>query len=174
MIEAELLAQARGGDAEAWGQGRYDVGRYYKENDAEFTSATLQPASGAPVRLLNARWTAYLPRENRQESMNTLDSVPSQGTPRLLDSTLKDARLEVDLDDGSGAQLIAGLGQGQAISRTLPAFRYRVRFLPTPTWDAVDPDYRDNHPVLETPFFDDITFACQSMTGPRLLSWESP
>jgi hypothetical protein len=29
-----------------------------------------------------------------------------------------------------------------------------------------------NQPVLETPWFDDITFAWQPLSGPRVLSWE--
>ena len=81
-----------------------------------------------------------------------------------------ESRLGVALDDAAGSVLIPSLVQGQGISQTLAGFRYRVRFLPTPTWP--DQVYRDNHPVLECPWFDDITFAWQGAGGPRVLTWE--
>ena len=55
-------------------------------------------------------------------------------------------------------------------------FRYRV----TLQAGLVDPGtglpFADpqNHPVLESPFFDDITFAWQPVTGPKTLSWGAP
>lgn len=157
--------------AQVWASLRYAAGRYYKSNDAEFRSTVIQPADGAPVRLKHVRWTARLPRESRQEIFT--DFTPSTspaGQPRLLDATLLDARLEVGLDDVAHAPLIPKIGQGQALDRVLPAFSYRVRFLPTPGWTPVE---RDNQPVLETPFLDDITFAWQAFSGPIPWAWDA-
>jgi hypothetical protein len=62
------------------------------------------------------------------------------------------------------------LAQGERIGRAFPAFSYRVTFKPDPRNPMTgNPD--PNQPVLETPVFEDITFAYQSALGPRVLGW---
>ncbi len=149
---------------------RYADGRYYKGDDARFLSSVLEPDLGRPVRLFSARWTEYLPRESRQEitaSGGAVRGMPAKGTPRLIDSRLLNSRLELSLLSGAGdlaSVPLQSLTQGAGIDRSLPGFRYRVRFvneIANPTENG----------VLETPFLDDITFAWQAATGPRILDW---
>jgi hypothetical protein len=163
------------GDAMGWASQRFGDGRYYKEGDGVFLSGVLAPAAGAPVRLLSAQWTVHLPTERRLESLQTeAVSTDTSAVPRGRDTTLRypdgSSRLWVDLDllpatgDQAGPAL-QSLAQGGRIDRLLPGFRYRVKFktvLNNPISD----------PVLESPWFDDITFAWQRMTGPRVLGWE--
>ncbi len=150
---------------------RYTDGRYYKGDDAAFLSAVLEPEPGGAVRLLNVRWTAYLPSENRQEYLIAWgDNVPSLGQPRLLDADLANARVELDLLDETGTltgAALQSLAQGATLGRGLQRFRYRARFIN----DLPDPQ---NDPVLETPFLDDVTFAWQPAGGPRFRGWERP
>jgi hypothetical protein len=157
----------------AWADARYGIGRYYKGNDAAFTSARISPLPGGMTRLIRAGWTAYLPGAMRKEipvASGTF-SLPATGTDRQLDPTLSDARVDLELLDGAGAALLQPLTQGAFIGKALPDFSYRVRLRPTPTWTAAQ---RDSQPVLETPFFDDITFSWQAASGPRVLSWSRP
>jgi hypothetical protein len=158
--------------ADVWHLGRVRDGRYYKMNDGAFLSTPIRLLGGEPLRLLRASWTAYLPGEKRLEIGG--NASPASGTPRQIDDTLKQARLEVDLLAEAATLASAPLqelSQGAYVGRRMPALRYRVRFLPTPTWSSA---FRDNNPVLETPFFDDISFACQPESGPRILTWERP
>ena len=55
------------------------------------------------------------------------------------------------------------LSQGASIGLALPGFRYRVGFVNPPA----DPGLG----ILETPFLDDITFAWQPLSGPRILDF---
>ena len=76
--------------------------------------------------------------------------------------------VSVDLLDASAGLLspaLQALSQGGAIRRVLPGWRYRVRIQATP------PDPL-NDPVLETPYFDDITFYCRLVQGPAILNWQ--
>jgi len=157
--------------ADAMASNRYKDGRYYKGDDADFLSTAILPDSGRPVRLLSARWTEYLPRENRQEILanrwSAVTILPAHGIPRLIDSRLLNSRLELSLLPAAGdltSTPLQSLTQGGAIALSLPGFRYRVRFvnaIANPTENG----------VLETPFLDDITFAWQAATGPRILDW---
>ena len=159
---------------DAWATDRYQDGRYYK-GEGRFLSAVLQPWQGSG-RLLKAWWTAYLPSESRQNlGVDVLQNPakPVSGVPRVVDPALDGrCRVEVDLLAASGTQHTAqgdpaylnALGQGAAVGRTLPSFRYRVRI----RTDLVDPL---TEPVLESPIFDDITFAWQRTSGPAILSW---
>ena len=88
--------------------------------------------------------------------------LPLSGYDRVPDPTLDGARLELELLDASGtlsSPALQLLRPGALIGRSLPGFRYRVTFKP----DPVDPDTGIpdplNQPVLESPWFDDITFA---------------
>ncbi len=158
-----------------WAMDRYKAGRYYKEGDGTFTSTPLQPQPGESPRLLRARWTEYLPRDPRMELLTTsAPTVPVSGEPRLLDPRLRDARLELELLDASGTALIQPLRQGERIGLPLDAFRYRVNFKVKPVDPATGLVDIANQPVLETPFFDDITFEWQAATGPRILGWGEP
>ncbi len=170
-----------------WAAARYHDGRYYKGGDGSFLSAPLRPAWPGPARLLRADWTGYLPAASRTEI--ALDFIapggedwgtfPDAGKPRLADPVLADdpatgrprAWIEVDLMDGGGTltgpALLPSLVRGERIGRSLASFRYRVRF----RTDLADPV---NDPVLETPVLDDITFAWQGASGPRILGWWTP
>ncbi len=145
-----------------WAAERFNDGRYYKENDARFLSAPMSPMLGE-VRLRWARWTAYLPCEGRKE----IATMPfTQAVDRLLDTRLSNSAVELELLDSAGSFTSAplqALTQGGAIGRTLDSFRYRVTFKPNL------PSLSD--PVLESPFLDDVTFAWQPASGPRILAW---
>ncbi len=163
-------------DATAWAATRWRSGRYYKEGDGAFTSAALSPAGGGRLRLLQASWTQYLPHEARMEMRHFpgADSAPpAQGEPRMLDPRLPvtAARLELELLDASGTSVLQPLGPGSPIDRTLSTFRYRVNFKVRPVDPSTGLVDVLNQPVLETPFLDDITFAWQPASGPRLLAW---
>jgi hypothetical protein len=162
------------GKLDGWANVRYQDGRYYKENDGAFLSSVLEPVPGVPVRLLGASWTGYLPKEKRQEIMvtfATIAAIPSQGDDRALDSTLDGACLQVTLMEQDGITPARPLSQGGPVGLSRQRFRYRVDFRPTPTWTAPQ---RDNQGVMESPWFDDITFTCQWASGPRILAWERP
>ncbi len=158
---------------EAFVAERFAEGRYSKANDAAFLSGVWMPDGGRPVRLLRAWWTAWMPGEPRLESLvPSAGTVPPAGVARLVDASLSAASLDVEIL-GPAALLadapLQRLDPGASIDRRLGAFRYRVRLRPTPDWT---PAQRDNQPVLETPFFDDITVAYQREGGPRVLAWE--
>jgi type II secretory pathway pseudopilin PulG len=161
---------------------RYRDGRYYKGNAARdagaFLSAIQDP--GGERRLLRASWTESLPQEKRKElhipdgpSSGWTPPWPSTGLDRDIEPALKPdasgnprAWIEVDLM-GAGAGLgdpaLARLCQGKPLSKALAGFRYRVRF-------KVALENPLNDPVLESPWFHDITF--QVSRGPKVLSWE--
>lgn len=157
-------------NAGKWHDLRFADGRYYKGGDAVFRSQILRPEAGVPVRLLRAWWTQYLPKENRQEILRT-NVMPPFGSPRAPDPWLKDDPLagprvwiELELTDASGTSL-AAMVQGAGLQRAAGAFGYRVKFR-TALADLL------NDPILETPVFDDVTFAWQSSGGCRVLAWE--
>ncbi len=158
--------------SDAWHLERFCDGRYYKGSDAAFLSPRIEPLRGGPVRLLRAWWTACLPSETRQEiPFDWGEYLPGPARPRLLDPRLGEGRVGVELDlmPGGGGLSDPALGslvQGGVVGRGLSSFRYRVRF----RTELEDPA----QPVLETPFLDDVTFAFQGATGPRLLSWSFP
>ncbi len=147
---------------------RFQDGRYYKGDTAAFLSAAVTPFAGRPARILFARWTDRLPTEATLEP-RVLGGASY--TPRWLDPLLVGndgtgkprVRVELELLDGTGTPL-RPLVQGETIGLTLPSFRYRARFR-TVLADPLNP------PVLETPYLDDITFACQGPEGPRVLVW---
>ncbi len=146
---------------DAWASARFNEGRYYKEDDATFLSTPLSPDVGS-TRLLWARWTAYLPGEKRKE----IEIAGNAIVDRLPDSRLLNSAVELELLDSAGnftSAPLQALTQGGTIGRTLDAFRYRVTFKPNL------PSLSD--PVLESPFFDDVTFAWQPASGPRVLVW---
>ncbi len=141
-----------------WIGERFRDGRYYKENDARFLSTHLSLGDG-PSRLLWARWTCYLPREDRKE-------IGGAAVSRFLDERLRNSTVELELLDSAGSfssTPLQGLVQGGRIGRTLDGFRYRATFKPNLA-DLSDP-------VLESPFLDDVTFAWQPASGPRVLAW---
>jgi hypothetical protein len=157
---------------------RFAEGRYYKLNDAAFLSEALEPLAAGRIHLLWAHWTAFLPRESRQELLREPGvggaGVPPSGVARMQDATLAGADLEVDLMDATGGlddPPLQRMVQGTGIGRRLDRFRYRVRIRPTPAWTGAE---RQNQPVLETPYFDDITFACQGAEGPRVIGMDEP
>ncbi len=178
-LETDALPESDG-----WADGRYADGRYYKGGDGRFLSGPLQPRPGAPVRLLRAQWTEYLPREARAEIFQDGTTVPPAGQPRLIDPILADgpsgqprAWLELELLEGGGTltgPALQPLSQGGRIQRILSAFRYRLCFRTNPVNPLTGRPDPDNQPLLETPFLDDVTFFWQSMTGPRVLSWDAP
>ncbi len=168
-------------DSDGWSDYRYANGRYYK-GAAEFLSPVVRSPDGAPIRLQRAFWTQVLPDEERLESVrggnaDTTNRIyPRVKDPNLLDALGQSrARIEVDLlDETGGTPLLDGAGdalttiaQGAALGTSVPAFRYRLRF----QTDLADPI---NHPVLETPVFDDITFVIQRASGPQILAWTGP
>jgi hypothetical protein len=159
--------------SDAWAADRYRDGRYYKGNDGAFLSVPLSPDAGRAGHLLGVRWTVHLPRESRQEILVWDEGpLPDSGRSRVLDPSLQEACIGIDLMDGSGSAVLRpGLAPGVPVGPMPARFRYRVTFKPTPGWT---PSERLNQPVLETPFFDDITFAWQPMSGPRILAWERP
>ena len=140
-----------------WASPLYKAGRYYKRDDAAFTSV---PLPGG--RLLRAWWTAVLPRHPRIETerMLTGEGLPF---PRPADPLLADASLRVTLLDEAGTP-VRELSQGGRMDEALQRFHYRVT-LASGVADLL------NDPVLETPFLDDITFAWQGAAGPRLSAW---
>lgn len=154
----------------AWAATRYQDGRYYKENDGTFLSSVLAPSPGEPARLLRAEWTAFFPAEGRKE-IPTAGVLPIQGSPRLLDATLRDAGLVMTLLEADGSTPVRTLAQGGGLGLSRQDFRYRVTFRPTPNWTASE---RMNRPVLESPWLDDITFAWQAASGPRILGYGVP
>ena len=159
-----------------WALARYRDGRYYK-GEGRFLSAPLDPV--IPSRLLKVWWTACLPSERREELVLDLwnNVMPAAGAPRTPDS-LAQGRCRVSLDlltpagtldtstvPGADPAFLGTLVQGGSVGRLLRSFRYRVRL-------GVDLDDPDNSPVLESPVFDDVTFALQPASGPRVVSWE--
>jgi len=162
---------AAAGRMDAWAAERFRDGRYYKENDASFLSAPLTPGAGTS-RLLWSRWTAYLPKEIRKEGTDWNLEAPAADRP--LDPHLLASSVELDLLDKSGdfsstrggGGYVQPLTSGDIIGKTLGSFRYRVTF--KPNLDDL------SYPVLESPFLDDITFAWQAATGPRILGWGEP
>lgn len=155
---------------QAWANGRYQDGRYYKLNDAAFLSAPLSPGTGLPVRLLGASWTEIRPSQPRKEIPLTSAAPPPSGISASKDTSLFASHLTVDLMDAAGGAVIRPLSNGARLDLALPSFRYRVTFRPTSGWTDAQ---RDSQPVLESPWFDDITFAYQTVEGPRLLGWDS-
>ncbi len=148
---------------------RFADGRYYKDDDARFLSASLQPNAGSAGKLLWARWTTYLPRENRVE----LSVGPTLPYNRQIDSRLSTSAVELELMALGGTlagPVLQKLSWGESIGRTLTGFCYRITFKSNPV-DPITglPDL--NQPVLESPCLDDITFACQPLSGPRILGW---
>ncbi len=158
------------GKSDAWAFQRYNDGRYCKgepgpgvREAGAFLSGTLASPFGGDLRLLSVRWSEHLPTDPK------LLTSPLGGTTsaRLIDPLLVDPSgksrlwMELELTDEAG-NLLQPLEQGASISRTLADFRYRVRF---------KTDVDRSRPVLETPFFDDITFAWQHASGPRILGW---
>lgn len=166
---------------DAWHAARFAIGRYYRWDDARFLSPVIAPSGGESVRILRASWTAILPRDNRQEVFNE-DSFLNPGTkpvgqPRVLDPRLAASDVLVELTDDYGAMTgpaLKPLAQGGLVGVTLPAFRYRVTFRPHPLDPATGAYDPANQPVLETPWFDDITFAWQAESGPRVLALDTP
>ncbi len=158
------------GNLDLWARERFSDGRYYKGDDGTFLSTEIRPSGGAPFRMLSASWTERLPTQERLESVHLTNEIVDRTFPRLKDARLSRARLEVALLEGAGTLTSPELQAldrpgGTALGRNLQGFRYRVRFVcqvPDP-WDD---------PVLETPFLDDITFAWQPASGPRILAWE--
>jgi hypothetical protein len=151
---------------DAWALSRYREGRYYKGEGA-FNSALMIPEGGHPARLLSVRWTVYLPKEPRSEVVTGPGGGVVGGSHGAFqaDPRLEAAAVDLSLLPPAGAE--RPLRQGAPLSLSLSAFRYLVRFrtnLPFPL----------NDPVLETPFLDDISFAWQPATGPRMLTWEHP
>jgi hypothetical protein len=152
-----------------WGRARFSTGRYYKQNDAAFLSTVLADADGAPMRFLRAYWTAYVPADPLPVLATPWQGMPDDWMPRAVDASLAGSRLEVQLlDEASGLYdpEIRSLAQAAPLVRS-GRFRYRVRFLPTPTWTDAD---RLNLPVLESPWLDDVTFDVQPLAGPRVLA----
>ena len=165
----------------AWARARFNDGRYYKGGDGAY----LSPVLPGNIRLMKASWTEYQPRENRQNTAFG-DGVGGGGLfprPREPNRYLADAGgtartwLELDLlradgtlttpMDGTDPAFLTPLSQGGAIGRSVQDFRYRVRFR-----NALQDPVED--PILESPVLDDVTFAWQPATGPRILSWGAP
>lgn len=145
-----------------WALNRFREGRYYKGTDASFLSPVIRPSS-TEVILLGARWTAWLPSQPRMDlPIPSSGTVPPTGIPALLDPTLAQSEVKIDLTDGAGT-VGRELGQGRSLHVRVQAFGYRVRLA------ARVPDPL-NDPVLETPCLDDIAFAWQEGAGPRILS----
>ncbi len=169
--DADAMLPTAFNGAVTWANSRWRGGRYYKEGDGSFTSAALFPSGGRRMRLLQAVWTQYLPKESRKEIVHIAGLVTPavQGQGRQIDPNLNapspnDPRLELELLDASGTAVLQPIGQRVPIDRILDAFRYRVHF-------KVRPMDVPNQPVLETPVLDDITFTWQAATGPRILGW---
>ncbi len=152
--------------AKQWASRRWTDGRYYKGTDGgSFLSGILT----APGRLLSVDWTCCLPRESPPDL--DLDMGNSQrsdrGVPGYVDPRLDNGRVSVDLVPSGGdlaTPAFQALRQGGRIDRTLNTFRYRVR-LESGVQDLL------TAPALESPYFDDITFAWQSLYGPRVTAW---
>jgi len=167
-------------DFDAWIRDRFADGRYYKGNDGTFLSVVLTPFPKGSSRLLWASWTERLPSHPGLESRRADFGEPLVQPlyPRILDPRLAKARVEVDLLGPAGtltgpALQVLDRPGGTWISRTLSSFTYRVRFLTSPVLNPLTglPD-ETGQPVLETPFFDDITFAWQPSTGARIVSFD--
>ncbi len=157
--------------AQVLAAGRFVQGRYYKGEDGVFLSAPMRSdLPGEPLRLLSARWTASLPSEARQElnyDFKASGGCPALSQPRAGDPSLAQSRVALELVDEAGTATLQPLQQGGWIGRSLAGFRYRILF----KTGLADPL---NQPALETPYFDDITFAWQRISGPRILGWEQP
>jgi hypothetical protein len=151
--------------SDAWAQTRYQDGRYYKGEDGTFTSVPIEPDPGRKSRLLNVRWTAYVPQEKRMEIRKPVnDLLPSNGTPRLLDSRLDRASVTVSLLKPLLVPMPIPLNG--RVDERLQSFRYQVLLktgIPMPVALST--------PALETPFLDDITFFWQPESGPRIRDW---
>ena len=89
-------------------------------------------------------------------------TLPATGVSRVVDATLANAGINLDLLDASGV-VMRPLAQGGGVGAS-GILRYRATFranLPDPV----------NQGVLESPFLDDVTFSFQNVTGPRILFW---
>lgn len=156
-------------NADAWALGRYRDGRYYKGNDGAYLSPQVVLPSYGPARLVGVQWTGILSSTPfREITLNNGVATPATGTPRALDPTLAGSRIEVELMDAGGTVVLEPLAERGRMDRAVGTFRYRVRFLPTPGWAPADIPLQ---PVLESPWFEDITFLWQGAEGPRVLGW---
>jgi hypothetical protein len=111
----------------AWADLRYRDGRYYKGNDGTFLSPPIAPAGGAPVRLRDARWTAFLPAHPRA-GIPLGSPIPAAGIPRAVDPALVRFAVGMELLDGGGGALVPPVRptNGERVDLVLPSFRYRV------------------------------------------------
>ncbi|MBI4230055.1 MAG: hypothetical protein HY608_04385 [Planctomycetes bacterium] len=155
---------------------RYQDGRYYKRNDGQFTStdllAQLPAGTARPLRVERLYWTEVLPRA----PFPTTEPV----APRTVvwDPVLLNSRIGVQLLEGAAVlhdtETLAPLDYEAAarVGRPIAAgpLRYRLTFKPTPDWSVGDPRYMDA-PILETPFFDDITVLVRPRGYPRVVAW---
>ncbi len=153
---------------QTWAAQRYNDGRYYRGEDGLFTATSMLLAGGRAVRLLTGYWTVYLPSETRREMNYCWNMGTSQpnGVLRDLDARLQNASVTVSLRRSDGSK--RPLSQGSVIGEALGSLQYEVAFK-----TGIAPMALDT-PALETPWFDDITFAWQRASGPRILSWEQP
>lgn len=149
----------------AWAMERLQDGRYYKGGDARFLSSEIRPFGVRPARVLSATWTVRHPTDPRQESQWAFFGSFLRTYSRETDARLGAFSMEVDLLAPDGVTVLRTLTPGAATGVVAASWRYAVRFL-TPLGDPLQ------MPILETPFFDDITFAVQPDDGARFLAWE--
>lgn len=144
-----------------WSARRYADGRYYKGEDAEFTSIPLD-ADGRGGRLKAVYWTAGLPTDPLMEVRPSQSAMPAAGTPRLQDARMSKASVEVFLLAPIGVRPLRPLVQGQRLDVPIQGVRYRARL----KTGIADPLLT---PALETPILDDVTFLRQPEGGARVL-----
>jgi hypothetical protein len=152
-------------DADLWALGIYRDGRYYKGEDAVYTSPALAPLGSRPVRLLCARWTAWLPsRDPLEQRIGAALPLSAVGVPRFHDARLDASSLALRLKRPDGS--LTPLQQGATLAEApLAGFRFEA----LPRTGIATPL---GTPALESPYLDDVTFAWQDVAGPRILRWE--
>lgn len=171
FTDSSLAAFAQ---AQALHSTRFALGRYYKRDDAAFLSGVVSPADGGPGRLLRAAWTVHLPADPALDILSQQQSVGPLGQPRFQDPRLIQGRVEVELLDTTAtlaSPALRPLAQGVPLSHPCQGFRYRVRFKPHPLDPLTGIHDPLNQPVLETPWFDDISFEWQSNKHPKYFAF---
>jgi len=161
---------------------RFRAGRYLKEDEAldpaspEYSSCAIPLPTGS--RILRADWTLVLPRPLKA-FQHLPETSPWPAANRAYYGTGADplagetAGAVLSLMNAAGAPLAGRFGRsGEAPLVPVPAGGVRVGIHIMPRLGDNQGSWaKGNAPLLESPYFDDLTLAYMPPQGPRLLAW---
>ncbi len=161
---------------------RFEAGRYYKEPDGAYFSA---PLALGDARILGLSWTQVVPPGLRREDPSRPSLPQDEGKAENSDPG-PEGCIVLDLVDGrdlEGDDWVLDVS-GRAVDTlfTDPAWSrvarrvdapFRLHAVFQPNLDTVDNKHL-NTAILDPLALDDVTVVYEPVTGPRLLSWESP